>query len=161
MMFPSKIESRQLVRKPSHNMTHSEITLSPPLAPSWTIALTPTPRLFAHSFPSAIWLKRTLTIKQKKILVTLSMIHFHRESQFESLVLLLCGHPSGFGIYSRITALGPKEFLVFLKSYHFLPGRVVNGKPSDRLYLLCFNDELPFKGFKIRLVAAAAFPVAS
>lgn len=77
MMFLSKIESRQLVRKTSHNMTHSEIPPSPPLAPSWTTALTPNPpqpptphpphpRLFAHSFPSAIWLKRTLTIKQKK-----------------------------------------------------------------------------------------------
>lgn len=155
----SKIELRQLVRKTSHNITLSKIPPNLSLAPFWKTALTPTP-VSAHSFPSAFWLKSTHTIKQKKILVTLSMIHFHRESHFELLVLLLCGHPSRPWDLQQNNCFRPNGFLFFLKSYHFLPSRVVNKKPSDQLYSLCFNVKLPFKGFKIRLVAVAAFPAA-
>lgn len=159
VMSFSKIELRQLVRKTSHNITLSKIPPNLSLAPFWKTALTPTP-VSAHSFPSAFWLKSTHTIKQKKILVTLSMIHFHRESHFELLVLLLCGHPSRPWDLQQNNCFRPNGFLFFLKSYHFLPSRVVNKKPSDQLYSLCFNVKLPFKGFKIRLVAVAAFPAA-
>lgn len=68
VMSLSKIELRQLVRKTSHNITLSKIPPSHSLAPFWKTALTPTP-VSAHLFLSAIWLKSTHTIKQKKYLL--------------------------------------------------------------------------------------------
>lgn len=65
VMSFSKIELRQLVRKTSHNTTLSKIPPSHSLAPFRKSALTPNP-VSARSFPSAIWLKSTHTIKQKK-----------------------------------------------------------------------------------------------
>lgn len=158
-MSLSKIESRQLVGKTSHSVTLSEIPPGPhwhhlgqlPLTPTPVSLLTPSPLLFGSS---------THPVIQKKILVTLSMTHFHGESCFELLVLLLCGHPSRPADLQQNKCLRTKGFLFFPKSYLFHQVWLMK-TPLIRSFLLCFSVQLPFQGFKVRLVAVAAFPVAS
>lgn len=160
VMSLSKIELRQLVRKTSHNITLSKIPPSHSLAPFWKTALTPTP-VSAHLFLSAIWLKSTHTIKQKKYLLLWAWFPSTESPIWNRLSSSCVVIPPGLGIYSRITALGQRGFYSFLRvtiSSH--QEWLIKKKPSDQLYLLCFNVKLPFKGFKIRLVAVTAFPVA-
>lgn len=82
MMSLSKIELRQLVGKTSHSATLSEIPHRhhlgqlPQLPPQSRCPLIPLCYL-AQEHPT------NNSGEKKKILATLSMIHFHRESRFE------------------------------------------------------------------------------
>lgn len=163
MMSLSKTELGTYLEKPAIISPFLKFPQINSLAPPWTTALTLT-HLFVPSFLSAIWLKGTHGIGQRKyplLWAWLTCTESHSESLFLPppvwSSLQLCGH----GIYSRITALGPKALLFFLKSYRFLPTRVVNEKTSDWLYLLYFGVLLPCRGFKIRLVSVSAISIAS
>ena len=159
-MSLSKIELRQLVGKTSHSVTLSEI-------PHWhhreQLPRLPPP-VSAPSFPSAIWTKSTQPIIQGKKKCLLLWAWFtSTESPFSNLlVLLLCGHPPGREIYSRsLLEAQSRYFYSFLRITISSHQVWLMKNPLIWLYLLCFSGELPFQGFKIRLVAVAAFPVAS
>lgn len=99
---------------------------------------------------------------KKKQLVTLSMIHFHRVPFRICLSSSCVVTLPGLEIYSRLLLEAQSRYF-----YSFLRITISSHqvwlmkKPLIWPYLLCLSVELPFQGFKIRLVAVAAFPVAS
>lgn len=123
------------------------------------------PSLVAHLFPSAVWLKSTQPITQGKKKNTCYSEH---DSLPQRVPFRICSSsscvvtPPGLEIYSRSLLEAQSHYF-----YSFLRITISSHQvwlmknPLIWPYLLCFSVELPFQGFKIRLVAVAAFPVAS
>lgn len=161
MMSLSKLELRQLVGKTSRSATLSEIPhwhhlgQLPQLPPQSRCPLVPLCCL-AQEHP-------TNNSGEKK-----NTCYSEHDSLPQRVPFRICSSsscvvtPPGLEIYSRSLLEAQSHYF-----YSFLRITISSHQvwlmknPLIWPYLLCFSVELPFQGFKIRLVAVAAFPVAS